>query len=375
MAAKHPAIWAIGLMSGTSLDGVDAALIRTDGVRVLEVGGFVTKAFEDELFSALHEAVHLRGDLLKAEHALTRFHAEAVRELLEESGMAAKDVGIIGFHGQTVSHRPDEGITWQMGDGALLAALTRIDVVCDFRRRDVAAGGQGAPLVPLYHAALARNLELPLAVVNIGGIGNVTWVGKSEERGESLMAHDILAFDTGPGNAMLNDWVRKHTGAAYDKDGELARQGKVFDNIVADFLEHAYFSKTPPKSLDRNDFNISQLNNLSTEDGAATLTRFTAQAMATAIPFFPATPKRWLISGGGRHNKTMMAELAAILPQVEPVEAVGWDGDALEAQAFAFLAVRSLHKLPLSLPTTTGASHAVTGGALHRAGYGHSGYY
>lgn len=369
MAAKHPALWAIGMMSGTSLDGVDAALIKTDGTQVLEIGAHITLPFEDDLFAVLHDAVHMRGDLMKAEHDLTLFHAKAVEELLALSGKRASDIHVIGFHGQTVAHRPKEGITWQMGDGALLAARTRIDVVCDFRRRDVAAGGQGAPLVPLYHAALALKLPLPLAVVNIGGIGNVTWVGRSEAMGESIMACDILAFDTGPGNAMLNDWVRKHTGAAYDKDGELARKGRAYMNIVEEFLEHPYFKAIPPKSLDRNDFNIGQMNNLTTEDGAATLTAFTAQAVAKAVGFFPAPPKRWLVSGGGRHNPAIMQALAEILPGVEPVEAVGWDGDALEAQAFGFLAVRSLYNLPLSLPTTTGASHAVTGGAFYRAGY------
>lgn len=369
MAAKFPAVWAIGMMSGTSLDGVDAALIKTDGTHVLEKGVHITLPFSDELFDALHEAVHMRGDLLKVEHDLTLFHAQAVRELLQTAGKTAKDVHVIGFHGQTVSHRPKEGITWQIGNGALLAAETHIDVVCDFRRRDVAAGGQGAPLVPLYHAALAKQLPMPVAVVNIGGIGNVTWVGKSEAMSEDIMAYDILAFDTGPGNAMLNDWVRKHTGAAYDKDGELALKGRAFTNLVDEFLEHPYFKATPPKSLDRNDFNISQMNNLTVEDGAATLTAFTAQSVAKAVHFCPAPPKRWLVSGGGRHNPAIMQALAEVLPNVEPVESVGWDGDALEAQAFGFLAVRSLYNQPLSLPTTTGASHAVTGGALHRAGY------
>jgi anhydro-N-acetylmuramic acid kinase len=369
MAAKYPPVWAIGMMSGTSLDGVDAALIRTDGLQVLETGPHVTLPFDDELFGALHEAVHMRGDLLKVERDLTRFHADAVQELLRLAGKRDRDIALIGFHGQTVAHRPKEGITWQIGNGALLAGMTKIDVVNDFRRRDVAAGGQGAPLVPLFHAALAKNLQLPLAVVNIGGIGNVTWVGKSEAMSENIMAYDILAFDTGPGNAMLNDWVRKHTGAAYDADGQLARKGRAFTNIVDEFLEHPYFRAIPPKSLDRNDFNISQMSNLSVEDGAATLTHFTAQAIARAVPFFPAPPKRWLVSGGGRHNPAIMDELAKILPLVEPVEAVGWNGDALEAQAFAFLGVRSLYNLPLSLPTTTGASHAVTGGALHRSGF------
>lgn len=370
MTAKYPAIWAIGLMSGTSLDGIDAALIKTDGQSVLEFGAHITLPFEAEMHDTLHEAVHMRGDMMKVEHELTTLHAEAVRMLLKQANMHENEVGVIGFHGQTVTHRPKEGITWQMGNGAQLAAQTKIDVVCDFRRRDVAAGGQGAPLVPLYHAALANNsLPLPLAVLNIGGVGNVTWIGKSEARGESLMAYDILAFDTGPGNAMLNDWVRQHTGDAYDKNGLLASKGRSFDNIVDEFLNHPYFKATPPKSLDRNDFNISQINNLSLEDGAATLTQLTAKSIAASVGFFPAPPKLWLVAGGGRHNPVLMAELQKLLPEVKPVGSVGWEGDALEAQAFAFLAVRSLRSLPLSLPTTTGASHAVTGGALYRAGY------
>lgn len=369
MAIKYPAQWAIGMMSGTSLDGVDAALIRTNGQEVLEFGPYITVPFNDELFGQLHEAVHGRGDMMKVERDLTTLHADAVKQLLKETNMKPREIGIIGFHGQTVMHRPKEGITWQIGNGAQLAAQTRIDVVCDFRRRDVAAGGQGAPLVPLYHAALVKNMTLPIAILNIGGVANVTWVGRSEAGSENIMGFDIFAFDTGPGNAMLNDWVRKHTGAAYDKDGKLAASGKVFDNIIEEFMSHPYFRQTPPKSLDRNDFNISEFGNLSTEDGAATLTRFTARSVAAGIPFFPAPPKQWFITGGGRHNPTLMKELSALLPGVQPVEKLGWQGDALEAQAFAFLAVRSLHNLPISLPTTTGASHAVTGGALHRAGY------
>ncbi len=367
MAVKFPVQWAIGMMSGTSLDGVDAALIKTDGTRVFEFGPHITVPFEDELFGSLHEAVHRRGDILKAEHDLTLLHAQAVKQLLAEAGMAAKDVALIGFHGQTVAHRPQEGMTWQIGNGALLAHKNGINVVADFRRQDMAAGGEGAPLVPLYHTALARSLQLPLAVLNIGGISNVTWIGRSESHVENLLAHDIYAFDTGPGNAMLNDWVRTQTGAAYDKDGELASQGRVFDNLVEEWLSHAYFQRTPPKSLDRNDFNIADLNNLTSADGAATLTAFTAQAAAKAVPFFPAPPKQWLITGGGRHNLSIMRALAELLPNVAPVETVGWNGDALEAQAFAFLAVRSQAGLPLTIPTTTGADRATTGGAFYRA--------
>ena len=369
MAAKFPAIWAIGLMSGTSLDGVDAALIKTDGVEVFEVANFISVPFEEKLYQDLHEAVHGRGDIPRVERDLTRMHADVVKQLLDDAGRSFKEIGVIGFHGQTISHRPKEGITWQIGNGALLAGLTRIDVVCDFRRRDVAAGGEGAPLVPLYHAALARKQQLPLAVLNIGGISNVTWIGNSEESGDNVTSLDIFAFDTGPGNAMLNDWVRRHSGESYDKDGKYAFAGKVFDNLVEEYVSHPYFTRTPPKSLDRNDFNISSLQNLSLEDGAATLTRFTAEAVAKAENFFPVPPTRWLVTGGGRHNPAIMKELAKLLPNVKPVEVVGWNGDAMEAEAFAFLAVRSLNNLPLSLPTTTGAAYAVTGGALYRSGY------
>lgn len=369
MAAKFPILWAIGMMSGTSLDGVDAALIKTDGLQVFETGPHITVPFEDELYQELHGAVHGKGDIPKIEHKLTLMHAQVVKQLLAEAGMRYQDIGVIGMHGQTVSHRPAEGITWQIGDGALLAAKTRIDVVCDFRRRDVAAGGQGAPLVPLYHAALAKPLDMPLAVLNIGGLANVTWVGRSEHDAERIMAYDIMAFDTGPGNAMLNDWVRKHTGDAYDRDGEMAAKGRVHDNLVEELLDHPYFKETPPKSLDRNDFHIKDVKNLTAEDGAATLTAFAAQAAAKAAPYFPAPPKSWLVTGGGRHNLTMMRMLSELLPNVKPVETVGWNGDALEAQAFAFLAVRNLRSLPISLPTTTGADRAVTGGALYRAGF------
>lgn len=369
MAAKHPAQWAIGMMSGTSLDGVDAALIKTDGVQVLERGSHITVPFEDNLFHLLHEAVHGRGDMLKIERDLTRMHADVVKQLLQQSGFRYRDIGVIGFHGQTVAHRPKEGITWQIGNGSLLAALTKIDVVCDFRRRDVAAGGEGAPLVPLYHAALAKHMPLPVAVLNIGGVANVTWVGKSEDHGESIMAHDIFAMDTGPGNAMLNDWVRRHTGQQYDKGGAIAAKGKVNEGVIEQYLNHPYFKATPPKSLDRNTFSFEAVQGLRLEDGAATLTAFTARAAAKSRTHFPASPKHWLVTGGGRHNPVMMAMLAELLPDVRPVESVGWEGDALEAQAFGFLAVRSLYNLPLTLPTTTGASHAVTGGAFYRAGF------
>ncbi len=232
-------------------------------------------------------------------------------------------------------------------------------MVADFRSADVAAGGEGAPLAPLYHAALAASLPKPIAILNLGGVGNVTWIGEAGE---------ILAFDTGPGNALIDDWVRRHTGAAADVDGALARAGRASAAHVARFLQHPYFTRLPPKSLDRDDFPDALPDGLSLEDGAATLTEMTAAAVATGCRHFPVPAREWLVCGGGRHNPALMAALARRLGMpVRPVEAVGWNGDALEAQAFAYLAVRSAAGLPLSLPSTTGVPRPMPGGRLFRA--------
>lgn len=364
---KEETRWSLGLMSGTSLDGIDAALIRTDGEYVQEFGPWITQPYDEQMKLILGAAVRGRGDLLMAEHVMTLKHAEVVKMLLEKAHLTHKDVQVIGFHGQTVAHRPEEDLTWQMGDGALLAEKTKIDVVCDFRRRDIAAGGEGAPLVPLYHAALGRQMDLPIAILNLGGIANVTWIGKSERASSELMALDILACDTGPGNVMLNEWAGEKTGIDYDVDGKLAFAGKIDQTALDTLLNNAYFAKHPPKSLDRNHFSTNHMQHLSAEDGAATLVAFVVESVRLGLRYFPAAPKQWFITGGGRHNPAIMQGLKATLGNVYPVESLGWRGDALEAQAFAFLAVRSLKKMPLSLPTTTGTLRAVTGGALYRA--------
>ncbi len=353
-------------MSGTSLDGIDAAVILTDGERVRQRGEWLTIPYSREMRDRLRAAMHGEGNLLILERDLTLLHAEAVKALLEKARLKPADVTVIGFHGQTIIHRPKEGITWQMGNGALLAEKTGISVVTDFRRRDVAAGGEGAPFVPLYHAALALDMDLPVAIVNLGGIGNVTWIGRSEATSKKLLAHDIVAFDTGPGNVLINEWMERTIGEAYDENGKHAVAGTVDENALAEYLRVPYFSKHPPKSLDRHDFSINGVEHLSVEDGAATLTAFTAETVALAVEHFPAPARSWLVCGGGRHNRAIMQALAERLGRVEPVEAVGWEGDALEAQAFAYLAVRSMRGLPLSLPTTTGVSRVVTGGALYQ---------
>ena len=350
---------ALGLMSGTSLDGIDAALLHTDGLDVVRPGGWLTVPYDPVIRGRLRETLGGGGDVAALERDLTGRHAAAVAALLDKEGLDPRAVDVIGFHGHTIDHRPEDSFTWQIGDGALLAELTGIDVVSDFRSRDVAAGGQGAPLAPLYHAALAKKIERPVAVLNIGGVANVTWLGAGT---------GLLAFDTGPGCALLDDWMRRHSGREFDGDGTIARRGAVDQETIARLLEHPYFGRRPPKSLDRDAF-AGAAEGLSLADGAATLAGFTAAAVEKALAHLPSSPKRWLVAGGGRRNPVLMERLRAVLgPTVVAVETVGWDGDALEAQAFAYLAVRSLRGLALSLPATTGAPRPLTGGTLHRHG-------
>lgn len=364
MAEKEPH-WALGLMSGTSLDGIDAALLRSDGERILELGSFLTHPYDEAFRRDLRALLGGREPAAKVsevESELTRRHADAVEALLGLAGLTPAEIDLIGFHGQTILHEPDRRRTWQIGDGAYLARLTGIDVVADFRSCDVAAGGQGAPFAPLYHAALARDLEKPLAVLNIGGVSNVTWIPEDDER--------ALAFDCGPGNALMDDWLARHFGLAFDEGGRIAAQGAIDEDRLARLCGHPYFRHSPPKSLDRNDFEESAKDimagaGLSPVDGLATLAAFTAEAVALALAQLPEPPRRWLVTGGGRLNEFLMTQLAERLgASVDPVEAVGWNGDALEAQAFAYLALRSRAGLPLSLPGTTGVPQPMTGGAF-----------
>jgi anhydro-N-acetylmuramic acid kinase len=348
---------AIGLMSGTSIDGIDVAAIETDGLGVVVPRGALTVPYEPALRQRIRSVLGGNGELVEAEFELTTAHAKAVDALIRTHTL--RDVALIGFHGHTVLHRPWEHRTWQIGDGALLARLTGLDVVNDFRSADVASGGQGAPFVPLFHRALAAHLERPLAILNIGGVANVTWLGGGED--------EILAFDTGPGNALLDDWALIHTGRPIDADGALARSGKVDQDLLARFLAHPFFAVSPPKSLDRDDFARFAPDDLSPADGAATLAAMTVAGIAAARRHFPAQAARWLVTGGGRRNPALMEMLAARLgAPVAPVEQAGWDGDALEAQAFAYLAVRSVKGLPLSLPQTTGVAAPMPGGRFHR---------
>ena len=348
---------AIGLMSGTSLDGVDAAWLETDGVLVGRLGPSLTLPYDAALRADLRRLLDRapalpRDDAGVAEIAarLTERHVEAVRAI----GMPAD---IVGFHGQTILHRPDRRLTWQIGDADLLARATGLRVAWDFRSADVAAGGEGAPLVPAYHAALAAKLPLPLAVLNIGGVANVTFIGADGA---------LLACDTGPGNGPLDDWAACHASLACDRDGVLSAAGRVDAGVLARLLADPWFRRPMPKSLDRLAFGAtlaaSGLDALAACDGAATLVAFIAGAVAR-IPL-PEMPRRWLVCGGGRHNPSIMAALRARLGAVAPVEDVGWDGDALEAQCFGFLAVRVLRGLALSFPGTTGVGRPLPGGRI-----------
>lgn len=359
---------AIGLMSGTSMDGVDVALLDTDGEAISAFGPTSYRAYaEDEralLREALKEGATLadrasRTPLLaKAEALITRAHAEAVELFLEKNGLARADVDVIGFHGQTVLHRPDIGLTVQIGDGVALRQRLGIPVVYDLRQADVAAGGQGAPLVPVFHRALAaqKALPRPLAVVNIGGVANVTLIGRGDE---------LLAFDTGPGNALVDDWMAARTAGRMDAGGAAAARGRADEALLAWLLVHPFFAKPPPKSLDRNAFAFSVVGTVATEDGAATLTAFTARSIARAADFVRERPALWIVCGGGAKNPELLRLLAeASRAEVRTGEDVGWSSDFLEAQAFAFLAVRSLKGLPLTFPSTTGVREPVTGGVV-----------
>ncbi|MGE4351089.1 MAG: anhydro-N-acetylmuramic acid kinase [Bdellovibrionales bacterium] len=356
----------LGLMSGTSLDGIDVALIETDGEsHVSPVGGGFfpyDRQFREQLRQALGQKTSRENPQIAwLEQELTKAHARAVLAFLAEREQGAPQPELIGFHGHTLWHNPKDKETFQIGDGALLAQMTGIDVVHDFRSADVQAGGQGAPLVPLYHRALVAELPKPLAILNIGGVANLTWIAGDKD-------DEILAFDTGPGNALLDDWMLEKTGKAYDKDGSFAASGKVDPSHMQLFSFHPYFTRKPPKSLDRDAFMNFVPTALSDVDGAATLTMMSAYSIAEGLRSLPQTPKAVYLTGGGRHNKTLVSWIAekSELP-IHSVDELGWNGDTLEAEAFAYLAVRSIKGLPLSVPTTTGVPKPMTGGVSVKA--------
>jgi len=358
----------IGLMSGTSLDGIDAAWLETDGEQVSAFGPSLTMPYDPAFRARLHRFVagvpekhHPQAAVLEAQ--LTDLHVRAVEALIAKVG---KGPDLIGFHGQTVWHRPERRQTWQIGDGARLFRALNIPVVHDFRSNDVSHGGQGAPLLPLFHAILVEGSKKPVVVANIGGVANITWLGEKRANvSAAQFPYAILGFDTGPGNAMLDDWMLKHTGAIMDKDGKAARAGKVDAQKLARLLAAPFFNQPPPKSLDRLAFDAGVVEGLSVNDGAATLVEFTAASIAKAVTLCPAPPVHVLVAGGGRHNPAMMARVAALTGvQTDPIEAVGSNGDVIEAQAFGYFAVRKVRGLPLTFPEVTGAPKPLMGGKL-----------
>ena len=358
---KSGAIRALGAMSGTSLDGVDAAVLVTDGVTITEFGPSDFRPYSKEESAALRAALGKWGgaEVEAAAEVIETAHAQIL------SGF--EDVDLIGFHGQTVAHDPANRGTLQIGDGALLAEVLERPVVWDFRSNDVKLGGQGAPLAPFYHFALAKFIgaTAPVAFLNLGGVGNITWVDPSKAKPEEAGA--LTAFDTGPANAPINDLMVKRLGVDRDENGDLAAKGNVDEDILNRFLDHRYFYKIPPKSLDRDDFAAlsAEVETLSDADAAATLTACAAMAVVKGMEHCPSVPEKLLVTGGGRHNATLMAMLSAGLDcEVAPVEDAGLDGDILEAQAFAFLAVRVARGLPTSCPSTTGVGAAVGGGTV-----------
>ncbi|MEE2662397.1 MAG: anhydro-N-acetylmuramic acid kinase [Pseudomonadota bacterium] len=354
-------MWTLGLMSGTSMDGIDAALIKTDGEKIFDVGPATTIRYTDGLKKLIRAALGRKKPSPILIQTITDAHFEAVTTLLSENPGFKEKIKLIGMHGHTILHAPNTNTTLQVGDGERLAKNIGVNVVCDFRSADVANGGQGAPLTPLYHSALAEGLEKPLIVVNIGGIANLTWIGRDNHS-------TPIAFDTGPGNCLLDDWVQGNTTEQFDKNGILSAAGIPNDRLVQIMMEDPYFNSPPPKSLDRLDLNYKCISGLEPADGAATLVLYTCKTIMAAIQYVPEPPKRLLVTGGGRLNSTIMHELSCLTSiPVEPVEAVGWDGDMLEAQAFGFLAVRSIRGLHLSTPTTTGIRGPISGGILYQA--------
>lgn len=361
----RPLIKAVGVISGTSMDGIDVSIVDTDGELTVVPGPGLTVPYPTDVRETLQALIadpqRARTELLEElEERVTDAHMGAIRHFLDENGLSNRDVQLIGFHGQTIYHRPDIRFTRQLGLGEQVARTFGIDTVYRFRHADVAAGGEGAPLVPLYHQALARELRQPLMVLNLGGVGNVSYIDSDT----------VIAFDTGPANALLDDFMLQRRSLAYDEDGRLAALGQIHQPLVDAFMAHSYFDRRAPKSLDRQDFHrwAEIVTPLSDADGAATLAAFTLESILSALRHVPKAPNHWLVTGGGRRNRHLMENLRSRLGvKVDPVEAVGWNGDFLEAQAFGYLAVRSVQGLPLSLPTTTGVFAPMPGGELCRA--------
>lgn len=344
----------LGMISGTSADGIDVAALHTDGETIHRLGASATFEFRAATQRSIRQALGSPVASQDLVDAVTTDHVEAARQFLDAHSIPARDVRALGFHGQTILHRPSAGISLQIGDGKRLAETLCIDVVDQFRIHDVEAGGQGAPIAPIFHAALMRGGPLPSAMINIGGIANITWFDGAR----------ILAFDTGLGNARLDDWMRQRAGLEYDSGGSHASSGVVNNEVLRSALTHEFYDQNPPKSLDRDEIIIAGLNGASLEDGAATLAAITADTISRASRFLPSQPHRWIISGGGRHNRAIMNRLREQLGNVVATENLGVNGDAVEAYLIAYLAARKLAGLPSTFPHTTGVNAPAICGVL-----------
>ncbi len=351
---------AIGMMSGMSRDGIDVASIRTDGQSFNECCKSKTYPYTQEQRRIIADAVgysELNDITRLAEKVITDTHIAAAKAFIEEFNV---DPDLVSIHGQTIFHDPANGKTWQIGDFQKIANEINCDVVGDLRYADVAAGGEGAPLAPVFHQAYVQTDERPIVILNMGGISNITWLGPDKEK-------DMIAGDVGPANALIDDYMMHVKNEPYDKNGALASSGQVNEALLQKWLKNDYFSRDFPKSLDRDEFKVPEAYDLSEADGAATLSAFTVQGIATGIRMMPQPPKAVYVGGGGRHNDFMMCELAtAIGCSVEPVEALGWNGDSLEADCWAYLGVRCLEGKPITFPNTTGVPEPMTGGVLYK---------
>lgn len=358
----------IGLMSGTSADGVDAALVRTDGRGVLEFIRAITLPYEDAVRQRLLDAARKdlpTLDLLKLERDVTQYHVAACKRLLKEHAAPAETIQLIGFHGHTIRHVPAEGITQQLGDPTLLAEALGCAVVSDFRRRDMAAGGEGAPLAPLFHQQFCARSGSPIVVLNLGGVANITWMSNGK----------LVAGDTGPGCGLLDEWAQEKISTPFDRDGLVASAGTIEQSAVASAMEHGFFHRPLPKSADRFEFDAilqsESIQRLSAEDGAATLCAVTVEGVASAVQKLAAQESDTslkevdiFVTGGGVHHPLLMSMLGERFASAGPVEHAGLRADSLEAECFAWLAVRRWYGLPTSVPESTGCSHATSGGMI-----------
>lgn len=358
-------LWAIGLRSDTAITGVEAALIQTDGVDIFDFAGAISNPYSAELRSEIVSVLGEKGQLdtirlKQVEEKVTQHHIEAVQMLLDKTKKEPSHIDVIGFPGHTVLHRPSQKLSIQIGNAQEMLQAFHVPVVNRFYQTDLASNGQGSPLFPSFYDAMTRALEKPLAVLTIGGLSSLTYIGLNGE---------LIAFDVGPGNLLIDEWMQRRLGAEMDFDGLWAAKGNVDERLLCKLMNHPYLKKKPPKSLDRDEFNtlMNDVEGSSVADGAATLTAFTCEALRQAVlDFLPEMPVLFIISGGGAKNPSIIKHLKQRLNgRVMTADELGWNPTALEAQGFAFLAVRSLFGLPFTFPSTTGVEAPLPGGTLH----------